>query len=250
MSYLLYCLFQHSEELEIEELSGGVEGQPIVVLAHSGLMAVVSVFSAPELPQGDMDTIMTYRRVIDFFHRKRTIIPMRYGSVFPGERQVVRFLEEHSEEYCALLEALDGCVEMGIRVLPNSSGSQETAVEPPSPNRAARISGVAGTGKGYLSARRRHYADRDQFAEAEKAVIEMVRRPFSGHFVRCKVEKSMPIMGNQGSSGRMLSLYFLVRRKDMEEFRRIFQDFTARCSEKMLLSGPWPPFNFVVPSVS
>jgi hypothetical protein len=48
----------------------------------------------------------------------------------------------------------------------------------------------------------------------------------------------------------MLSLYFLVKREEVEKFRQIFQAFASRYSARILLSGPWPPFNFVLPEGS
>jgi hypothetical protein len=249
LSYLLYCLSKHLDEPEGDG-PAGVEGQPIGILTCEGLSAVISMLSAPELSRADLATVMSYQRVIDYFHRRRTIIPMRFGCVFSEEAQIVRFLEDHSEEYRVLLEQLEGCVEMGIRVLmdnrqyearvPSSAGSDPA---PPDP-------GLAGAGKGYLGARRSHYAARDQLGNGERAIIETVRGPFCGLFVRCKAEKSMPIAGSHESSARMLSLYFLVKREDVEKFRLVFQAFASRSSARILLSGPWPPFNFVLPEAS
>jgi hypothetical protein len=249
LSYLLYCLSNHLEELELDG-PAGVEGQQVGIRTCKGLSAVISMLSAPELPRADLATIMSYQRVLDYFHGKRTIIPMRFGCVFSGEAQIIRFLEDRSEEYRALLEELEGCVEMGIRVLmdnqqyearvPSSAGSDPA---PPDP-------GLAGAGKGYLHARRSHYADRDRFGNGERAIIETVRGPFCGLFVRCKAEQSMPIAGSHESSARMLSLYFLVKREEVEKFRQVFQAFASRSSARILLSGPWPPFNFVLPEAS
>ncbi len=249
MSYLLYCLFQHQEEPGVGG-PAGVHGQAIAILSRNGLSAVISMISAPQLSPEHLDTIMSYQRVINYFHRKATIIPMRFGCVFSEEAQVVRFLEEQSEGYRALLQELDGCVEMGIRVLLNNPESRERVQSLECPDSLPPVPDLVGTGREYLSARRSCYADRDRLGDEAKAVIETVRGPFDGLFVRCKAEKSMPGQVSCESSVRMLSLYFLVKREEVEKFRQVFHAFTARCSGRILLSGPWPPFNFVVPGVS
>ncbi len=249
MSYLLYCLSKHLEELELDGLAG-VEGQPIGIRTCTGLSAVISMLSAPELSQADLSTIMSYQRVIDYFHRKRTIIPMRFGCVLSEEAQIIRFLEDHCEEYRALLEELEGCVEMGIRILMDNRQYEEPVPSSVGSDPAPPDPGLAGTGRGYLRARRSHYAARDQLGNGERAIIETVRGPFCGLFVRCKAEKSMPIAGNHESSARILSLYFLVKREEVEKFRQVFQAFASRSSARLLLSGPWPPFNFVLPEAS
>jgi hypothetical protein len=208
------------------------------------------MLSAPQLSPGHLDTMVSYQRVIDYFHRRVTIIPMRFGCVFSEEARIVRFLEEQSEGYHTLLQELDGCVEMGIRVLTNNPGSHERVQSLEGPDSVRSVPDRVGTGKEYLIARNSYYADRDRLGDEEKAVIETVRGPFDGLFVRCKAEKSMAGRGSCESSVRMLSLYFLVKREQVEKFRQVFHAFTGRCSVKILLSGPWPPFNFVVPGVS
>lgn len=249
MSYLMYCLFQHVEEPKLDGVAG-VQGQPVAILSSKGLSAVISMVSVPQLPPADLASIRAYQSVIEHFHRERTIIPMRYGCLFSAETQIICFLEDHSNGYHALLEELEGCVEMGIRLLLNHSACEDRAPSTGCPDRVPPLPGFAATGRGYLSARRSHYADRDQLAHAETAMLETVRAPFAGLFVRCKAEKPMSRMGNQQPSPRMLSLYFLVKREEVGKFRQAFQEFAPGCSTRVLLSGPWPPFNFVVPDAS
>jgi hypothetical protein len=60
-----------------------------------------------------------------------------------------------------------------------------------------------------------------------------------GSFVRHKVE--FPSSGRS----RLLSLYFLVPRDSVGCFRRAARGLHRNESVKLLLSGPWPPYNFV-----
>lgn len=46
------------------------------------------------------------------------------------------------------------------------------------------------------------------------------------------------------------SLYFLIRRRDVASFRQAFRKIRARESASLLLSGPWPPYNFVERTMS
>lgn len=248
MSLLLYCLVQNSGKLEIDRVTG-IGGQPLVLLSRDDLAGVVSVLSAQQLGFADLRTIMTYRRVIDYFHRNTTIVPMRFGCVFPEETQLLQFLEDHSLEYRALVNDLDGCAEMGIRVLHGDPAWEKQPAAMKNRNPVLPAPDLGETGKAYLAARRIYYANKNQLVDVEQALIENIQKPFAGLFVRCKAEKSTPMMKNNESSERMLSLYFLVKREKIEAFRRVFQEFTCRCRTKTLLSGPWAPFNFVVPEV-
>jgi hypothetical protein len=42
-----------------------------------------------------------------------------------------------------------------------------------------------------------------------------------------------------------VSLYFLVRQADLLLFRQSCAELLNSSSAKLLLSGPWPPYNFV-----
>ena len=48
---------------------------------------------------------------------RQAVIPLRYGCVMESESAVIRLLEDHRQEYEALLARLTGMTEMGIRVL-------------------------------------------------------------------------------------------------------------------------------------
>jgi hypothetical protein len=99
------------------------------------------------------------------------------------------------------------------------------------------------TGKGYLQRRREHYEEVDGSAQQEEAVAEQCRTAFAGLFAQCKTERSARAATAFG--GRLLSLYFLVERRNLVAFRQVFRRLEQRDSRKMLLSGPWPPYNFV-----
>ena len=43
----------------------------------------------------------------------------------------------------------------------------------------------------------------------------------------------------------MISLNFLIKKDDVAKFQQSFQK-TGNADVKYLLSGPWPPYNFVV----
>ena len=77
-------------------------------------------------------------------------------------------------------------------------------------------------------------------------VIEKIREPFAGLYVKCKVENHTPRIGNFALFTPLLSLYFLVPRESVEAFRKRFYSISVQKSPKLLLSGPWPPFNFIV----
>lgn len=243
MQHLLYCIFASGQNATNVHIPG-IDGQPIGIVSHNGLSASASRYIAADLTP-DIARIQAYQRVIERFNRSCTVIPMRYGCLFPNEESIVQHLGQRGRYYLSLLSELNGCVEMGIRVMMSARiGSdvsdrfeQEAA---PTSNTQSPLSGME-----YLTARRVYYSREDHGLEDIERTIAQVLAAFSGLFLRFKSEcgaaQAPP------SCSQILSLFFLVREDSVESFREAFRHIAGRGSHRLLLSGPWPPFNFVTP---
>jgi hypothetical protein len=49
------------------------------------------------------------------------------------------------------------------------------------------------------------------------------------------------------SNAILVSLYFLVPKTVLGRFRRAFGELASNESARVMLTGPWPPYNFVLP---
>ena len=283
MSCLLYCIFDCRADFKGDSASpnttrclpcdlAGVNRQSVVVIRTNGLGAALSrladinpsltpppetgggtkpILSPPlrggELKGREIDQLQVYLEVIESFHRRATVIPMRYGSLFEDEFWVVRHLEEQRAHYAKLLEELEDCVEMGIRILNPDSEISLSEEPPPLHNRGGQRGGHSAfptshplsPGRAFLTARKVHYDRIERAVRDKHGIIERCRAAFAGLFVKCKVE--MPTFYPP-----MLSLYYLVPRAFLEDFRKIFRQVSVEEPAKLLMSGPWPPYNFVV----
>jgi len=220
-----------------------VGGQPVFPVAINGISAAVSEIRDAHLPP-DVPRVMAYKKVIESFHSDRTVIPMRYGCVLRDRPQVIQLLKRNARRYESLLKDLDGCVEMGIRLMIDDCGLSIKGLKNREINAEIRNSKLKTSGRAYLAARKEHYAQEECITEAKNEIAEQFRAALTGLFVKCKVET--PPMPNRQSS--MLSLYFLVPGKSIDPFRQVFRNMRRRMvTTKLLLSGPWPPYNFVLP---
>ena len=246
MNCLFYCISRHPGP----ELWGplvGVGGRPVYRVAHRHLSAAVSKVDRTDLAP-DLPRFRSYERVVLSCHRQGTVIPMRYGCVVSQESQVVQLLDEQGPQYEALLQELEGCVEMGLRVLlppgpwaavtPGGPGGyREVAGRQP----AAPAASLDRLGLAYLTARKAHYAQQDRWTTEYRQAATRCQARFAGLFVKCKTEAPSPRLP-------LLSLYFLVPRQAVESFRQAFRHLARTESARLLLSGPWPPYNFVAGS--
>ena len=238
MNYLLYCIFSSTDH-QVPEMALGVGGQPVFLIAENGLSAAASQIPQPDLNPG-ITEIKAYGKVVEAYNSKRTVIPMRYGCWFKEKSDIIRLLEERHREYEILIEKLIDSVEMGVRIIIpgadcESSGTETLQSLPPAAWRA------------YLEARKAHYAERERFAGENSALIERCRAAFSGLFTQSKWEISPFRDSFSAINNQLLSLYFLVPKRSLESFRQAFRPMINQDSARFLLSGPWPPYNFVIP---
>ncbi len=211
MKYLLYGIWATPKQ---PTALLGIDEQPITLIHHQSLTAAVSKIDPAKLTT-EVPLLLAYNQVIESLHNIETTIPMRYGSLFDNETQIIQWLDKNLTHYKELLQKLNGCVEMGIRLL------LPTPPEPPT---------ITRSGRNYLTARQNYYSDKDQ----QQNLIKQINNQFSGCFRYTK----------HCAENRYLSLYFLVPKNQVEKFRSLFQTMDKK--HKQLLSGPWPPYNFVI----
>jgi hypothetical protein len=218
MKILLYCICR-------QDGNETVYGPGIRGVTSCELTAVVSEVEEPTAAPS-VASLLEYERVVESIHARQTVIPLRYGCLMDSEEQVVQLLEDHCREYEALLDRLRGMTEMGIRLLWPAS-----AALPPS---LAQSPGAA-----YLTALRNRYGSQDTPAADEVLLADRIVALLASWSTEQHREVSL------SQQGRLLSLYFLTPKSAAEEFRGKVREITTPCGVKLLLSGPWPPYNFV-----
>jgi hypothetical protein len=234
MKCLLYCVFRSVPQPELEAATG-VGGKPVLVMDHGGLGAAISELKEPDLAP-DVAAVLAYEGVVEFLFSRRTVIPMRYGCTVRDRSELAAVLDEHHKQYDGLIDGLEGLAEMGIQVPANGCDAPpETDAAAVSP---ARFPDSNGSGVSYLLAKKQYYGSADRMVERQDELVKTLCQPLSGLFVRRKVE--LPSRG-----APLLSLYFLVPRTSVERFREASRQSLKDGRTKLLVSGPWPPYNFV-----
>jgi hypothetical protein len=219
MKYLLYGIFQPG-------LEGALPEPGISAVEAHGLAAAVSrveeTNSAPSVA-----SLLDYERVIESIHARQAVIPLRYGCLMDSEAAIIGLLENHSQEYGALLGRLGGMLEMGIRILwPARPGSLPES--PMSP------------GSRYLASLRSRYGSGGSLSAEEVQLADQITGRLAGLYAEQQREVSA------SGQGRLLSLYYLTPRTAVEQLRDTVLKICPPSGAKLLLSGPWPPYNFVV----
>jgi hypothetical protein len=249
MSLLLYGIISSDPDPPRTgswRLPRGVDGAPVYLVEAGTLRAIVSRV-VRSTATATIARALAYARVVDAVHADRAIVPMRYGCVVREARQVVELLHTRAEEYARMLQAVDGCVEMGIRLLVDRA---EPATHATFPLDDVRVPGgvfARGAGMAYLARRQQIYDDQDRKAREVEAQLERLRAVFAEWFVRCRAECPPAAPVGQVFPAHAFALHFLLKREWLPSFRQAFRRIDRAERSRLLLSGPWPPYNFVGP---
>lgn len=113
----LYGVTRHGGgdgDLDVDVTPIGGEGR-VFPLVHGGLAAVVSEARA-ERYELSRRNVRGHQAVLDALFERRTVVPARFGTVVTGaDALVADLLEGRHAELTALLERLDGQVELGLK---------------------------------------------------------------------------------------------------------------------------------------
>ena len=223
MAYLVYCILKDS--IVLEEPIIGVMGKEVSFLSSHDLSVAVSNLDSEEsMPK--VSELLIYGQVVEKLYRMRTVIPMRYGCFLDGLPALHRVLEEKKHQYDTLLQELDGRVEMGIRIL-----LPERVLE--TPQNLQNIHGGL-----YLARRRAYYLRQEEISRYNQALLDRCTQAFLELNCRHRSETAT----RNGSV--IVSIYFLISKSMINQFRENFHRFVENEETKTLLSGPWPPYNF------
>lgn len=93
----------------------GMDGHPLEVVASEGLGAVVTEISLPR-PPGRRRDLLSHSDVLNAVAVECDVVPVRFGTVFPGPDEVVdEFLSLRTDELTLMLERLANAVQFNLR---------------------------------------------------------------------------------------------------------------------------------------
>ncbi|HYN79695.1 MAG TPA: GvpL/GvpF family gas vesicle protein [Lamprocystis sp. (in: g-proteobacteria)] len=209
-----------------------------------GLNAVVRDVDPGQVRAADTTLLQGYANLIARIHADATLIPMRFGCVFATDDVVRRLLDGHRSQLLATLDHLDDCVEFGIRLVISTPSQasplgQRNAGPVPDPGTIGPLDHDRRPGHGHLAAIRQRLSGDARAAERARAARGAIEQAVAGLFRTLREE-----FGQIG--GRyLLSLYFLVPRGDSAHFVERLRSDQSKVPGTGLLTGPWPPYNFV-----
>ena len=244
MAYLVYGVVKEPPVAGVSLT--GMKGRMVSFVAGHRLCAAVSELDVEE-GAPPVSELMVYSKVVEDLHRLQAVVPMRYGCFLNGIKAIRNALKERQRQYETLLAQLEGHVEMGIRILLPEKEWRPRQEETMKGRDALSTVGTTAQpkdeqsvdGRSYLVLRKVHYQMQDETLQGRQALIDRYIRTFSGLHARHRTEM------DRKNDAVILSLYFLTPDSKVNHFRETFRDMMEKENAEAMLSGPWPPYNFV-----
>jgi hypothetical protein len=213
---------------------------PVRAVTSGGLTAIVSNV-ASDFVRATREDLQRHMAVLEEAAAAATVVPLRFGTVMPGDDLVrAELLDARAEEIRGMLRRLDGRIELSL----NGTYQEQVLGEVIDEDREAAALRARVRGRdeaatyyerirlgelvaGAMAAKREH--------DAERVLAEL--RPLADdvHLGELTHERSV------------LSAAFLVRRDRLEDFDRAAEQVAKQHRDRIRFryAGPLPPFDFV-----
>ncbi|MBD0372618.1 MAG: GvpL/GvpF family gas vesicle protein [Pyrinomonadaceae bacterium] len=258
----LYCI---GEALTLapllkERLPAPIEDEGrLELLEADGLAAVASAVSLKDYDEEALQAhladaawmalrAMRHERVVDYFAKRASVVPLRFGVIYLDRAGVEQMLRERAQELRAAIERLEGREEWGVNIFCDRKALMDAIAS--ISQRLQELEGqaeAASAGQAYLLRKKMDSMRKDEArAEVSRTVerIERELREGSEGATRLRLLKD-----EAGEYGELVGkLAFLVERRRFDEFRSAAERLAGdvgRAGFRLELTGPWPAYNFV-----
>lgn len=205
----------------------GLDGQPVRCGVWGEVAAIYSHCEGPP-PRPEAAQLWRHEEVVERLLDGRGALPVRFGTLLPGEAALMALLRERHDRFVAGLARVAGRVEVSVRAL--------WLHEAPQPvSRRAE----AENGRAYLARRMAEERAREAW------LSEVRQRANALHAVlnRLAVAHVRPAPPHERM---LLSAAYLIPREALDTFRATVRALGAANPDlRLLCTGPWPAYHFV-----
>jgi hypothetical protein len=240
----------------------GVAGGRIELVEGDGLAALVSRVPLAQFGEEPLRRNLNelpwlervaraHEAVLEHALAVTTIAPLRLCTIYEREDRVQAMLDAGRERFLQTLEVLEGRQEWGLKLLLDAERLTEEArrMTPEAEAHDAELAG-RGEGAGYMLRRRQER----QIAETAESLAADI-----AHQVHARVQdwavdavtrppQNRELSGHEGDMA--LNAAYLVEADRVDGLRELVAELEAHhraAGARIELTGPWPPYNFVLP---
>jgi hypothetical protein len=237
----LYCIVRSREPRTFETLGIGERGDVVHTINFEDLAAVAS-----DSPHARYDNtrrnMMAHMRILDEVMADHTVLPIRFDSVAPGPEMVrEQLLKARYDELSAMLDAMEGRIEMGLKAFWYEDVVFQEIVQDNPTIRRMR-DGLAGR------ALEETYYDRIRLGELVESELKGRRgRDAESILNRLRPLAEKTLINPPIADHMVVNAAFLIVRAKETEFDAMVRALDAELGRRLLIKcvGPVAPYNFV-----
>ena len=195
----------------------GLGGATLRALKSDGVAVVYSRHRSLR-PRPSPGLVLAHERVVEAIMARGPVLPLRFGTQLEGEERLAAALAERGDELLRSLERVRGQVELGLRVMPRRG---------PKPD----LDPDERSGRAYLLARAGEHRRATEAARQLQAPLAELA--------------AASVLRQRPAPPAILVAAYLVDADRVAEFR-VRADEIRACREDLyvVVTGPWPPYNF------
>jgi hypothetical protein len=235
----VYGVVRTADAPDVDAAGVGEEGAGIRTLSHGDLAAVVS--DVEEGPLAAARDLRAHWRVLEEVGKAATVVPVRFGTVVAGERELVDdFLAPQAERLAGLLEELSGKVQLNVKAFYDEEQLLKDVVagSPAVAKMRERVQGMPEAAG---------YYDRIRLGELVSAEVERRREADSALVVDRLAPLAVASRTEGASTADMaVNAAFLVQTDNVDAFSAGVTELIDQLGDRMRIRyvGPMPPYSF------
>ena len=195
----------------------------------------------PQVQIKTKESILKHEEVVERLMDRFTVLPMRLYTVFSGKEEMLLKVKDYYEDFIENLDRVRNKAEFGIKVIWTGNIIKErisNAYKNESPAHLTQ------SGTKFMKEKFEKYKIDKEFEEEADRCSAIV----DGFFNRLASEKKLEKLK---TDNLLLSASYLVDKEKKDDFKKAFEELRSSGGDlKYLLSGPWPPYNFIILSHS
>jgi hypothetical protein len=206
-------------------------------------------FSAAEIEKGlrDLDWVsscaIAHERMVEHVSRLGTVVPMKLFTLFSSDARAAADLGRSRARLRAVLRRIQGRQEWGVRV-----SVDEAAARTEARSRAERATEGLTAGARFLTRKRQEHKEARDILDTGRSAADEVFTDLAAH---ADDTRRRPPAASEPGLRLLLDAAFLVPAARAAAFRdavRREADRLAPSGYRVVLTGPWPAYNFVAAS--
>ncbi|PKM83841.1 MAG: hypothetical protein CVU88_00900 [Firmicutes bacterium HGW-Firmicutes-13] len=216
----------------------GFFNSPVYTIPYKDISAAVSDIPSRSIPV-NRENLWLHETIVEYLFNEYTILPMRFSSIWPSEEAVINMMRKYYDNFYRNLKNLNYKVEMGVKILwPVEEILSSMKIK--NLKLLELESKIKNTkANNYLQEKMKDYLVNEALKERAQILTNNIQE-YLTTFVESKKSHVMV------TRKMMLNGVYLLNKNSVDGFKHQVQIIKKKYPYlKFLVSGPWPPYNFI-----